>query len=270
MKTEAPPANPPSTPPAAPPQARTPLEIFTEALQVKPKDAPPQDAPPPVERVKLKSKPKSIAELTQLVELEADDIYALEVPSAQDGAAPYTVGKLKDLAANEDKHALRSVQLETDYRAKEAKLLAAETELHDILAALPANVVTPKLREHLANKRNAAAVTERQRVLDVIPEWRDAAVRSQELGAMVEFLKGNGFPESFLGSVIDHRMMRFIRGAWQMETMVKAVLEKVKERTPTTPPKSGKAPAPKANGKTRMQSPEERAIGSFEKTLGIN
>ena len=266
MKTEAPPANPP----AAPPQARTPLEIFQEALQVKAPDAPLKEEAPPAERVKLKTKPKSIAELSQLIELEADDIYALEVPSAQDGAAPYTVGKLKDLAANEDKHALRSVELETQYRSKEAKLLAAETELQDILAALPANVVTPKLREHLANKRNAAATTERQRVLDVIPEWRDAAVRSQELGAMVEYMKGNGFSESFLGSVLDHRMMRFIRGAWQMETMVKAALEKVKERTPSTPPKSGKAPVPKANGKTRMQSPEERAISGFEKTLGIN
>lgn len=196
--------------------------------------------PPP-----KKAKPKDLADAAAQLGLKDADLYALLVPSKREGADPYTIGKLKDLAEEHDDFILRGLERDQRDREKHAQYLRATQELEDIIGSLPPEAIKQEVRDKLEARRKTAMAKERQLVLDAIPEWRDADVRTQELEAMAEHLQDAGYPAEYLVGVYDHRTLRYIRDNMLREKAIAAALEKVKERKPTTPPKSARqSPAP--------------------------
>lgn len=229
-------------------------------------EEPSKGKPPP--------KPKKLKELGAAAKLTDEELYGIEVPSAIEGAPNYTLGKLKDLAKEHDEFTLNGLKREQGFRDKEAGLLRAEQELRDIFAALPEGSIKPEVRAQLQERRSKAEKEERQRVLEVIPGWQDREVRTQELGAMVEHMKDNGFPESYLAGVVDHRTLRYIRNNMVRDQRIKEALEKVKLRKPSTPAKGAKTAAsqPRAqntNG-AKSLSRGQRQVDNFESVLFAN
>ncbi len=232
---DAPPATPPSNP----------LEALAAALKAeRERDEPAETATETGDPKKpaAKAKPKDLTKLAETLGMEVKDLYGIEIPSSRQGEQPYTLGKLKDLAAEQDAFTVRSLQLEETARAREAKLAQAEREVEALVGALPKEALKPELRKALSDRYAQTVSTERQRTLEVIPEWADESKRTGDLKGMLEHLRGYGFADDYLTRLVDHRALKFVRDAWMRETQIRAALAKVTERKPQTPPKSNAQP----------------------------
>lgn len=257
------------------------LATFAEALEAASSKRPATDGAPPAadgappveaadgdsepQKPAKKAKPKDLAEAASQLGVKDADLYALLVPSKRDGAEPYTIGKLKDLAEEHDDFVIARLDHEQKTREQQSQYLRAMQELADIFSTLPPEAVKPEAREKLRATRENAMTRERQLVLDSIPEWKDQSVRTQELEAMEEHLRDAGYPAGYLGGIYDHRTLRYIRSNMLRERAIADALEKVKERKPTTPPKSNAkaAPNPGKRQATAAPSRESRAYAQF-------
>lgn len=254
---------------------KTALEMFSALITdaappQEESESPVDEEPKPGQKPKPKPKPKLLKDLGSYASLTDDELYGIEVPSSIEGQEPYTIGKLKDLAKSHDEFTLSTLAQEQRFRDRDAALLRAEQELQDLFAALPKSAITPELRKSLQDKRDQAATEERQRVLEVIPEWQNRDIRTREIGAMIEHLRDYGFPEQYLAGVFDHRMHRYIRANMVREQRIKAALEKVTAKKPSTPSKSARSAAPAKPASPKSKSAGEREIDNFSNVLFQN
>lgn len=80
--------------------------------------------------------------------------------------------------------------------------------------------------------------TERARLLDVVPQWKDQSVQDAEKAAMREFALGRGFTDAELAAVSDHRTMVLLRDAMlyhkaqAAKPVVAKKIDKVRMATP--------------------------------------
>lgn len=230
---------PPSIPGLSAPSP-DPLQILADALKSS------EGAPKPVPPKREKGKPpKNLEALAHELELDVAALYDIEVPSAREGEAPFTFGKLKDLAAERDTLAIDALRRDSEFNRQQSELIAAQNELDAFVSSLPKEVLKPEVLKKFREKYEQTLASERSRTLDMISEWRDPTVRAREIEQMVTYLEANGFPRHFLTHVHDARMIRFIRNNWRRDAALQAALEKVKEVKPTTPPKSRPTPETK-------------------------
>lgn len=177
------------------------------------------------------SKPTKFNDLAGRLGVELDDLYKLEVSQAEDGS-PITVEYLKDFHAKQADFELREIEFEERRTEQEAEMMQAQEELREVLAALPKNAVKPEVLQKIRDKHDAEVKVERQRALQVIPEWRDEKKRTQDIEGMVEHLQQYGYPVNYLERVVDHRMVKYIRDNWQREQRIRQALAKVKAGKP--------------------------------------
>lgn len=215
------------------------LRVLADAL----KTGDPGEQPSVVVKREKGKAPKNLESLAAELELDLPALYDIEIPSSREGEAPYTFGKLKDLAADRDNFAIQNLQRDNEFNRQQSELIAAQNELDAFVSSIPKELLKPEVLNQFREKYQRNLAQERTRTLEMISEWRDPVVRAREMQAMVEYMGENGFPAHFLTHVHDSRMIRFIRNNWRRETALKAALEKVKEVKPTTPPKP-KAAAP--------------------------
>lgn len=211
-------------------------DLFREGEPSQEGDASETDANgKPAERQK-KGKPKGLKDLAERLELKPEDLYALEIPMS-DGKSR-TLGQLKDLAAKEGDLSVRELAFEETRSRRESDLMRAQSELRELVAALPKSAVKPEVLEAIRTKHEAVLKRERAQTLEVIPEWNDEAKRTEEIAGIVEHLKGYGFPANYLQSVFDHRTIRYIRDNWRREVRIQKALEQVEAVRPKPTPKS--------------------------------
>lgn len=181
-----------------------------------------------------------------------------------------SIGKLKDLATASGDLETERFKFEEQRSQRESELIRAQQELQTILSALPKTALKPEILEQARARHESTLTRERARTLEVIPEWRDNDRRTQDLAGMVEWLKGYGFPASYLQSVYDHRTVRFIRDNWLRAERVRKALEQVEKHKPSTPAKgkpNGRAPAKPAAARSQPQpssSTEARYAGLLD------
>lgn len=211
-----------------------------------------------------KPKPTDLKSLAEQLGVEVKDLYDLQIPSRQEGKEPWSLGKLKDLAAEHDEFTLRTLRFDEESRTKEAELTRSQGELHELWAALPPAALKPEVLEKAREKYETRLKTERNRTLEVIPEWRDDAVMKREREALAEHLEGYGFPKGYLESIYDHRTLKYIRANWQRETRLKAALERIKPRKQKTPSRSTPTTPRKGNGQfTHQASGQDAEAAAF-------
>lgn len=197
-----------------------------------------------------KAKPKKFNDLAETLGVELAELYKLEVATSADGK-PVTVEMLKDHHAKRSEFSVAQLTWEEERTRQQSDLVRANSELRELLAALPQKAIDPKVLESVRNKHDATLKRERARTLEVIPAWKDEAKRTEEIGGMEDFLKRYGYPPGHLGTIYDHRALLMIRDAWRRELRVKAALEQVEKIDTTPTPKPGKPAGGKAPGKPR-------------------
>ena len=192
-------------------------------------------------------------DLAGRLDIELDALYGLEVSQADDGT-PVTIETLKDHYAKHGDLSLREIEFEERKTQQESSLMQAQEELRELMAAMPEGAIKPEVLQKIRAKHEAQVTLEKQRTLDVIPEWKDETRRTKEIAGMVEHLQQYGYPVDHLSHVADHRQLKYIRDNWQREQRIRAALEKVRagKPAPTTPQKPAKS-APKKSPLTGVE-----------------
>lgn len=189
--------------------------------------------------------PTRFNDLAGRLDIDLDALYKLEVTTSEDGE-PVTIEALKDAYTGKAQTDLERIEFE-EYRAEQQKeLLRANQELQEILASLPSNAVKPEVLERIRAKRETVMQVEREKTLQVIPEWKNEEARTAEIAAMAEHLKGYGFPPEYLAGVTSHQHFKYIRDNWLREQRMQKALAAVRAGKPDKRPSStGTKPAPK-------------------------
>jgi hypothetical protein len=216
-------------------------------------------------KAKPKGKPKGLKDLAERLELEPEELYAIAVPMA-DGKS-MTLGELKDAAAKGDELSVRELEFEERKAKDQAALTRAQTELQALMAKLPESARKPELVEAIRRRAEADAKRERERTLQAIPEWNDADVRDKDLSGMVEMLADYGFPQNYLGQVLSHRMLRFVRDAYQRKQRIETALAKikpVKRMSETGKSKPNGAARPQQSTPSKRQTSRDQLLSLME------
>lgn len=213
----------------------------------------PQNAEPPGD------KPKTLKDWAERLQLEAKDLYAVEVPLS-DGKG-VTLGELKDAYGKQDDLTRRELEFEERKVRQEADWTRAQRELRALIQALPPKALSPQALQLVRQKAEAELKTEREQTLRAIPEWADETRREAELQGMVEMLSDYGFSPNFLQQSFSHKLVRFVRDAYLRKQRVEQALAKVQGvKKPSSTGKSSPAGAAKkpatAKPDTRSKGPE--------------
>ncbi len=199
----------------------------------------PTDSGKPQETVKP---PKTLIELAELTGIKVEDLYAIEIPAAEDGGESQSFGKLKDLAASESDFAGRELQFEerrVQFGNDQAK---ARAELETVLKSLPPGAIKPEVLAAARKEREVMLDREAVRVLDVIPEWSNDEIKRADLAGIGEHLVQYGFESGHVDQVADHRMLRYMRDNFTRMKLVEKALAGVKPVKPV-PKSKGTQPA---------------------------
>jgi hypothetical protein len=265
--TPTPPQAPTQATPAAPdagaPRQDPPRTLHDLLRESEESTTPEQGEPGKARESASKAKPiEGLKDLAERLELKPEDLYKVKVPMAN--GESLTLGEIKDLAAGSGDLTEREMRFEEDRSRREGELLRAQSELQTLIAALPKGAIKPEVLEAVQARHTATLKRERELTLDVIPEWRDEAKRTEEITGMIEHLKGYGFPENYLGTLTDHRSLRYVRDNWRREQRVRKALEQVGKGAPPATGKSkpsGRAPAlPAPTRPTKGSDPRSRLL----------
>ena len=189
------------------------------------------------------SAPSKFNDLAGKLGMDLDALYKLEVSQAEDGT-PVTIENLKDLYTKQGDIELREVEFEESRSEQEASLMQAQTELQELMAALPEKAIKPEVLQRIRDKHVAQVTLERQRTLTVIPEWNEADKREADITGMAAHMKQYGYPDDYLAKVVDHKQLKYIRDNWQREQRIRKALALVKAGKPS--PTARQKPASKA------------------------
>ncbi len=208
------------------------------------------------------ARPALFNDLAEATGLELNDLYALKV-TTKDGQT-VTIEELKALHATQDDIVIRELEIEETRATENAKLRQAQTELSDIVNALPEGSLQPAMLEKLRAKNTQRVVQEQQRTLDAIPEWADETARTADMVGMAQHLEGFGYPADYIGTIVDHRQLVFVRASYQREQRIKAALSRVRAAAPnpTTPTKSANG-APTKTSAPRKHADSRNGLESF-------
>lgn len=186
-------------------------------------------------------------DLAGATEMELDALYKLEV-SLSDDDEPVTIEQLKDSYKERADFDLKVIEFEEQRTQQEQDLMRAKSELQEILQALPKNAVKPEVLERIRAKSEETTKQERQKTLEVIPEWKDADKRQTDIAAMAEHLQGYGFPANYLQQVVSHQHLKYIRDNMLRERRIREAIAKVRSGKPAKTPTSTKQGKPPRKG----------------------
>ena len=98
----------------------------------------------------------------------------------------------------------------------------------------------------LQKEREATLAQEQEKLLEVLPDWRDPAKAQSGRQELVGWLKSKGYTEEQIGGIADHRLIVALRNAKQFEDLqskkpaATQVKSKMKTATPGSPPAARK------------------------------
>jgi hypothetical protein len=170
--------------------------------------------------------PESMEELSKRLGLKPEQVYSVKIPLA-DGAEPLTIGQLKDRVGELVDLETRETQFEARRMRAEGELMRSQSEIRELLGMIPKEHIRPEVVNKIRQRHDANMATERRMTLEHIPEWRDEKRAGEDLQGMIGFLGEYGFDETFIGTVHDHRAIKFIRDMYLRDKRIKAALAKV-------------------------------------------
>ncbi len=174
------------------------------------------------------AKPTTFEELAEGSGLSVEELFKLELNLGGDEDNVATIGQLKDALKDERTLELRTLEFEDSVAKREAEFVQARADLVALVEMLPKEHLSEKFLQHVGQQREAEIKKQKAYTLDAISEWKDPNVENSDREAMTENLARYGFPKEYLETVLDHRMVKFIRDATRQQQRVNAMLAKVK------------------------------------------
>ena len=184
--------------------------------------------------------PKTLAEVAERLGLDVAELYNLEIPDAHREGETHTLGALKNSVDEQSQFAVDQLAWESTRQEQQAQLSEAREELEELMRHIPPSALKPEAMEAIKKRLDRRAAKERQLTVGVIPEWKDSDRATSDLQQMVEYMQAEGFGPKYLGTVKDHKLMRFIRKSWLLQKRVDHALSLVTKK-PTTSGKTANA-----------------------------
>ena len=139
--------------------------------------------------------------------------------------------------------------------------------------------VQQEVQEYQQQQLKQAAQAEFEKLLEVVPDWKDDEARTKDFGQINAYGQQIGYTPEELGAVIDHRAIRVLRDAAKYQQLMNAKKASAEKKTPSkvrqkplkpgTP--SGKTPAKgkrdKASKRLAKAQNVDAAAGYFETLL---
>lgn len=200
--------------------------------------------------------PETLEALSKRLGFKPEQIYNVKVPLS-DGAEPLTIGQLKDRIGELVDLETRETQFEQRRMRSEGELLRSQAEIREILQQIPREHIKPEVVNKIRQRHEANMAIERRMTLEHIPEWRDEKRAGEDLQGMIDLLGEYGFDETFIGTVHDHRAIKFIRDMYLRDRRIKAALAKV--TTPENKGQRGSAKTKKAAARPNQQQSTRRS-----------
>ena len=200
-------------------------------------------------------KPIKFADLAKGLGVEPGDLYDVEISLAE-GREPVTLGEMKD--AYQDQAALtEKVDALAERESKSTnKMMQARRQLEELVQLLPEGI--PPEMVARAEALDAEKVkTEQRLILEVIPEWGNAAQLAADSKLIRAHLLPYGFTDSEIGMIQDHRLAKYVLDQAKREQRVTDAGKSAdSKKTSTNTGKRGARRGPKAD---RMQKLHEIA-----------
>ena len=149
---------------------------------------------------------------------------------------------------------VRQRELWRDKQEKQAAIKAEQARLARVA------------EQEMAKSKQEQLSREAERLLDAIPEWKDAKKAAEERGKLVEAGRKAGFTEDELGQVVDHRAIVLLRKA--------ALYDELMSKKSNIKPVPAKGPRPATPGSASnvpsKKTEAARARERLAKTGSIN
>lgn len=126
--------------------------------------------------------------------------------------------------------------------------------------------------EAAASKRIEYTKQQFEALQSKLPEWRDTAVRQQELSDVDQFLRQNGWDDGDMQVFLDHRVYLLARKAWQADKREAARIaakDKQVKPTPHKALKAGAASEDKANVDAYKEAQRRAKSGREEDLMAL-
>lgn len=201
--------------------------------------------------------PETLEALSKRLGFKPEQIYSVKIPLS-DGAEPLTIGQLKDRVGELVDLETRETQFEQRRMQTEGELLRSQTEVRELLSMIPKEHINPEIVNKIRKRHEANMAFERKMTLEHIPEWRDEKRAGEDLQGMIDFTKRWGFDETFLGTVHDHRAVKFIRDMYLRDKRIQAALAKV--TIPDSKGQRGSAKTKKAAARPNQQQSQRKSV----------
>jgi hypothetical protein len=212
---------------------------------------------------------KTIQDAAERLGVSIDDIYKLQLAIEKDGDAEQaTLGALKDHFKDRNEFQLERIRLGEERAQQEGDLMRTRNELAELMALLPKESLKPEVVKAIREKHTAHQNIERERIFQVIPEWKNETKRDADLAAMREHLDRSGFPTGYLNNVADHKTFRYIRENMLREQRILQALALVKPKAP----KGKQAPSnsgPTTRGPSRQTSDKRGTTAEGQQVAAV-
>lgn len=201
-------------------------------------------------------KPKTMAEAAERLGIEAKDLYKLSITTGDGDTV--SIGDLKDAHQNrlaaEQETAKREVALDQRETA-----ITADQRIWAEMGDQLAQILTPQVRQQLAERMSERESAERRKLLQALPEMQDEAKFDQFRSDVVDTLGKYGYkPHEIV--VGDHRQLIVLRDLIRLQHRVDQLSKFQPE--PLMPRQS--KPQGRGNPTSRAQAALNKAKGGTE------
>ena len=180
--------------------------------------------------------PLSLAKVAEAAGISESDLFDLPI-SMPDGAETRTLGQLKDAQTELSRTRGEVEAFFTERETQRTEMASARSELEVLVGMIPAEMRTPEMLN--AARQKLANVTQDQarKLVERVPEWANAETRAADMEVINTHVGRWGFQPGELSSIIDHRMLAYVRHNALQEQRLNTLLGKAQAK-----PKSGGKP----------------------------
>jgi len=149
-----------------------------------------------------------------------------------------------------------------EYAAQRADWLAHREKLDRV--ASEKVEAQRKLNEEQGKKLQEYVESERQKLFDAVPEWKDQAKFAEDTRSLATYAVQSGFTPEELDAVVDHRAVVLLRKAMLYDQLQgkKTVVRKKAKSAPTIKPGTTKRSKPSKSKNTQRAREQLRETGS--------
>jgi len=209
--------------------------------------------------------PGSLKELAEKLKIDVKDLYKVKI-AMPEGAEPFTIGQLKDLAQKNVDWTEKEHSLEVDRQRIKNDEMQTRQELAQVLQSVPKHLLSPEVIQKARLQWQEYNQTEYKQTLARIPDY------DTKHESLMELAKEYGITAAEYESVPDHRFRALLNDLSELRgkyANANAMAKEIKAKPKGLPAqRKGKEPPQLAHAKrVRQADTEEKRIMAISELI---